>query len=81
MDSASEVPNGSTYLAHVKAREPGRELSGVLIYPVVGEKIRLHYELLGVPVTVATVDLSAEWREIDSELKRLIKPTAYSIEN
>jgi 5-methylcytosine-specific restriction enzyme subunit McrC len=71
----------STYLAHVKAREPGRELSGVLIYPVVGEKIRLKYELLGVPVTIATVDLSAEWREIDSELKGLIRPTAPSTEN
>ena len=66
----------STYLAHVRAREPQNELSGLLIYPAVGQKIRLSYELLGVPVTIASVDLGAEWHEIDSELRGLINAEA-----
>jgi 5-methylcytosine-specific restriction enzyme subunit McrC len=65
----------STYLAHVRKQEPAKELSGMLIYPVVGERVRLNYELLGVPVKIATVDLGAEWQDIDLELKSLFNPT------
>jgi 5-methylcytosine-specific restriction enzyme subunit McrC len=64
----------STYLAHERKKSPGKEISGILIYPVVGERVRLNYELLGVPVRIATVDLSAEWRDIHVELKELITP-------
>lgn len=63
----------STYLAHVRKLEREKELSGMLIYPVVGERVRLNYELLGVPVKIATVDLSAEWREIHAELLNLVR--------
>jgi 5-methylcytosine-specific restriction enzyme subunit McrC len=70
----------STYLAHAPhqkfmKREPESKLSGMLIYPSIGRQIRLNFEILGVPVKVATVDLSAEWKEIDLELKELINPT------
>ncbi|WP_254694080.1 5-methylcytosine restriction system specificity protein McrC [Sulfitobacter sp. SK012] len=65
----------STYLAHVRRREPAKVLSGMLIYPVVGERVRLDYELLGVPVQIATVDLGAEWQDIDRELKSLFNST------
>lgn len=63
----------STYLSHTRAREPESELSGLLIYPTEGHSLRLRYRLLGTPVTVATVDLSAEWREIHAELVGLIE--------
>ncbi|NKB28793.1 MAG: DUF4102 domain-containing protein [Rhodobacteraceae bacterium] len=36
------------------------------------EALRLRYRLLGVPLTVATVDLSAEWPEIHRELIELV---------
>ncbi|GAA6198699.1 5-methylcytosine-specific restriction endonuclease system specificity protein McrC [Pseudophaeobacter arcticus] len=58
----------STYLAHIQAKEPGKELSGLLIYPSVGKSLRLRYRLLGIPVTVATVDLNTEWKDIHHEL-------------
>lgn len=37
--------------------------------------IRLKYRLLRTPLTVATVDLSADWPEIHDELIALIEPT------
>lgn len=66
----------STYVAHMREREPGHDLSGLLIYPSSGLSLRLNYRLLGTPVTVATVDLSAEWPEIHTELIGLIEPAA-----
>jgi 5-methylcytosine-specific restriction enzyme subunit McrC len=64
----------STYLAHVREKDPGQDLSGLLIYPTTGQSLRLKYRLLGTPVTVATVDLSAEWPDIHAERVELIDP-------
>jgi len=64
----------STYLAHVREKEPSQDLSGLLIYPSGSQSLRLRYRLLGTPVTVATVDLSAEWPSIHEELIELIEP-------
>lgn len=66
----------TTYLAHSRERDPGKEISGLLIYPSGGQSLRLAYRLLGTPVTVATVDLSAEWPKIHAELIELIEPVA-----
>ncbi|AZQ67947.1 hypothetical protein EF888_12870 [Silicimonas algicola] len=66
----------STYLAHVRENEPGKAIAGLLVYPSGGQSLRLHYRLLGTPLTVATVDLSAEWPEIHAELIELIEPAA-----
>jgi 5-methylcytosine-specific restriction enzyme subunit McrC len=63
----------STYLNHVRAREPNAELTGLLIYPTGGQTLRLKYQLLGIPLTVATVDLGVEWPQIHSELIGLIE--------
>ncbi len=52
---------------------PGRWGSGMLIYPQVGPSLRLHYELLGFPVMIATVDLNQEWRETHGELIELLE--------
>jgi len=65
----------STYLAHVREREPDQEISGLLLYPVNNQRLRLRYNLLGTPMTVATVDLGAEWRQIHAELIDLIEPS------
>jgi 5-methylcytosine-specific restriction enzyme subunit McrC len=64
----------STYLAHVREREPAQDISGLLVYPADKQCLRLRYSLLGTPLTVATVDLSAEWKQIHSELIELIEP-------
>ncbi len=71
----------STYLAHTHAKEPGRCVSGLLVYPTSGQSLRLNYHLLGMPVTVATVDLRSEWPEIHAELIQLIDPDAALIAN
>ena len=63
----------STYLAHVQSREPKCVPSGILIYPSVGEHLRLEYDLLGKPVAIASVDLSAEWSDIREELLGIIR--------
>jgi len=55
----------------VKEVEQG--VSGLLIYASGGKSIRLRYRLLGTPLTVATVDLSADWPAIHDELIALIR--------
>src|SRR5690606_27437522 len=62
----------SAYLAHAAKREGGRRVAGLLIYPRVSRSIAYRYELLGFPVVVATVNLAAEWPDIESEILRLI---------
>ncbi len=62
----------SSYLAHVREQEPDQDVSGLLIYPANGQSLCLKYQLLGTPVTVATVDLSADWQDIHAELIGLI---------
>jgi len=63
----------SSYLAHVCDKEPSQEVSGLLIYPANGQTLCLNYRLLGTPVTVATVDLSADWQNIHAELIDLVR--------
>ncbi|MGX0966091.1 5-methylcytosine-specific restriction enzyme subunit McrC [Bradyrhizobium japonicum] len=65
-----------TYLQHERVRQVGKKLSGMLLYPDVGQSIRLRYRLLGIPVLVATVDLSKEWSAIDAELHELLNDCA-----
>lgn len=61
----------ATYLAHAQKREPNRMIRGLLIYPLVQRPLNLRYEILGFPVVVATIDLSADWMEIRNELIRI----------
>ncbi|RVH25068.1 5-methylcytosine restriction system specificity protein McrC [Sinorhizobium meliloti] len=63
----------STYLTHVRVREPRRRVSGLLIYPAASHSLRLSYRLIDTPVTVATVNLAAEWPQIHAELIELIR--------
>ncbi|MDG1418668.1 MAG: hypothetical protein P8P99_12770 [Maricaulis sp.] len=63
----------STYLAHEALRDPGADLSGMLIYPAIGRQLRHEYDLLGRSVMIASVDLSAEWSEIHDELLGLVR--------
>jgi 5-methylcytosine-specific restriction enzyme subunit McrC len=65
-----------TYLQHERLRQGGKGLSGMLIYPEVGRSLRLRYRLLGIPVLVATVDLSKDWRGIEAELHGLLNDCA-----
>ena len=67
-----------TYLQHERARQEHRKLSGMLIYPDVGQSLRLRYRLLDIPVLVATVNLGQEWRDIEAELQELLDDCASS---
>jgi hypothetical protein len=62
----------SAYLAHTATREPDKQIEGFLIYPQTREAAELRYTLLGFPITVATVDLSADWRNVHRRLVGLI---------
>jgi 5-methylcytosine-specific restriction enzyme subunit McrC len=61
-----------TYLSHAQLHVGSAKVSGLLIYPQVGPTLRLHYELIGFPVTIVTVDLSKEWQAIHQELIDLL---------
>ena len=61
---------------HERMRQKGKGLSGMLVYPEVGRSLRLRYRLLGIPVMIATVDLSQAWRDIEAELHGLLDDCA-----
>lgn len=65
-----------TYLAHVGLRDKTENISGMLIYPQNGEPVKIHYHLLGYPVTIASIDLSAAWTDIHDHLLALARSTA-----
>jgi 5-methylcytosine-specific restriction enzyme subunit McrC len=65
-----------TYLQNERLRHPRQKLAGMLIYPQVGRCLTLRYRLLGVPVRIATVDLGANWPEIEGQLHALLNSCA-----
>jgi 5-methylcytosine-specific restriction enzyme subunit McrC len=65
-----------TYLQHERVHHPNKKLMGVLIYPEVGQSLRLHYRLLGIQVLVVTVDLGKQWQQIEMELNALVDECA-----
>jgi 5-methylcytosine-specific restriction enzyme subunit McrC len=48
------------------------EVEGMLLYPVVGEELRLEYQMSGHRVRVCTVDLAQDWRGVHEELVGLV---------
>ncbi len=62
----------TTYLAHARLREPSLELTGMLLYPAVGQTLDLAYTLLGLQVIITTVDLAREWYMIHERLIQLV---------
>lgn len=60
-----------SYLSNAK-RPIGESLRGMLIYPRVNRTLRERYIIQGFGVTVATVDLNAEWRSVKAEIVDLI---------
>jgi 5-methylcytosine-specific restriction enzyme subunit McrC len=65
-----------TYLQHERRRQEHKGLCGLLIYPEVGQSLRLRYRLLDLPVLVATIDLGREWHDIEKELHDLLDDCA-----
>ena len=65
-----------TYLQHERIRHTDKGLSGMLIYPAVGQSLRLRYRLLGIPILVATIDLGREWQDIEVGLHSLVDECA-----
>ena len=65
-----------TYLQHEQIRHRDKGVSGMLIYPAVGQSLRLRYRLLGIPILVATIDLGREWQDIEVELHSLVDDCA-----
>lgn len=60
------------YLKNERARNPGVPLTGILLYPEVGRRLRLRYRLLGLPLLVVTIDLGQAWPAVEAELNAVI---------
>lgn len=63
----------NTYLARVAEKEIALVPEGMLIYPQDVRPLDLQYSLLGRPIKIATVNLSAEWKEIHYRLLDLVR--------
>lgn len=60
------------YLSNVD-KEGDEVVSGMLLYPVVDQDVRLQFDSLqGYPVRICTVNLSRDWQEIRKELLSLV---------
>lgn len=61
------------YLKNIEATEtPDTCIEGMLLYPAVGNDIRLEYDIHGHRVRVCTVNLAKHWFEIKAELLSLL---------
>ena len=60
------------YLTNVQKRE-GEELSGMLVYPRIDQKMREQYVIQGYPIAVYTLDLNQDWRALKAELISLMQ--------
>lgn len=61
------------YLKNLEPRGgPDRHARGVLLYPCVGESLRLGYELPGHAVEIRTLDLAAPWPQVHAALLALL---------
>jgi 5-methylcytosine-specific restriction enzyme subunit McrC len=66
----------SAYLSHTAKRGHGLPVAGGLIYPAVGEPIRLLYEIDGHRVLVTSIDLTQPWQYIHKDLLALLPTLA-----
>jgi 5-methylcytosine-specific restriction enzyme subunit McrC len=61
------------YVKNLEARGgPDAKADGMLLYPAIDRKIRLSYEVQGHCISVCTLDLAQEWRNIRKELLDLV---------
>ena len=62
--------------AYLKNLEPrggaDAQAEGILLYPVVGQSVRLSYQMPGHMLRIRTVDLSRPWQEIHNELLQIV---------
>lgn len=64
-----------TYLGHL-AGDGGSAPRGVLLYPRVGARLALDYQLLGQHLSVRTLDLAQRWQGIHQDLLQLVDDIA-----
>ena len=62
-----------TYTKNMQlAQRDGRPISGMLLYPSVGEALDMRLEMQGMELRVATLDLSQSWQNIHEDLLSLV---------
>lgn len=59
------------YLQHT-AKSAATAVDGILIYPLTGTPLRLHYRLLGLDLQVVTIDLTQPWQTIHDQLLEIL---------
>ena len=62
------------YLRNLQFRDgPDSVAKGMLLYPVIDKSARLTYNLAGHDVSICTINLGAQWKEIRDELQSLVE--------
>ncbi len=62
-----------SYLANAKAHNPRKSIRGMLLYPTVEHDLDLKYEILGMSVSIRTLNLDAPWQFIRSSLLDILR--------
>lgn len=64
-----------TYVEHARRQQPARPVRGLLLYPVVQQRLRFRYELIGTAdwLEVATIDLGQHWQQVEADLLALLQ--------
>lgn len=62
-----------SYVSHESARNASQEISGMLLYPRVDRTLRERYLIQGHVIDLCTIDLNADWQEIEAEIRALFR--------
>jgi 5-methylcytosine-specific restriction enzyme subunit McrC len=61
------------YLNHAREEFEWSHLEGILLYPVVKQKVDLRFRLDGFPFQIRTIDLNQNWQDIEERLLEIIQ--------
>lgn len=61
------------YMTNLAELHPGERIDAILLYPAVGRRLCLSYDVHGHAVLVRTIDLGRGWQDIRDDLLRLIQ--------
>jgi 5-methylcytosine-specific restriction enzyme subunit McrC len=71
-----------SYVKNLEASELtplNKNAEGILLYPQTGNEFNHSYMISGHKISIWTVDLSKEWREIDSRLRQVVSSLEHAI--
>ncbi len=62
-----------SYVKNAEPDFPEKTIEGILLYPATGQDLNLRYNILGNRISVNTINLNQDWREVTDSLLKIIE--------